>query len=109
MAVQPKGWRQPLFVEYGSAQKSEYDTQLSVVWRVKGTTHTFAIYERRINVMSHGNYKEHFEEALSNFRLDYLSWFKDDEYRGATWIDEYRQQYGKYIIPESSENNQSKS
>lgn len=109
MAVSPKGWRQPLYVEYGVGQRSRYDTQLSVLWRVKGTTHTFAIYEKRLNVISHANYKEHFEEALSNFRTEYLSWFKDEEFEGATWREEYRQQYGNLILPDTGEDNQSES
>ena len=54
--VEPEGWKGPITIEYGVAQKTPYDTQLSVVWRIKGTTHTFAMYERNLNVISHGTY-----------------------------------------------------
>ena len=40
----PKGWSGPLIIEYGIAQHAKYDTQVSVVWRIKGTSHTFSIY-----------------------------------------------------------------
>ena len=95
--VEPEGWKGPITIEYGVAQKTPYDTQLSVVLRIKGTTHTFAMYERNLNVISHGNYKKHFEEALTNFRKDYLSWFSDDEYKDVMWKYEYKQQYGNLI------------
>jgi len=103
--VNPDGWRGPLVVEYGIAQNSKYDTQLSVIWRVQGTTHTFTIYERRLNVISHANYKKHFEEALEGFRKDYLSWFSDEAYADAGWKYEYESQYGNLIIPEKCKDN----
>lgn len=106
--VNPKGWHCPIVVEYGVAQMSKYDTQLSVVWRVQGTTHTFSIYERRLNVISNANYKKHFEEALESFREDYLSWFTDEEYSGVTWKYDYQSQYGSLIISEECEDNESK-
>ena len=105
--VEPKGWRTPLVVEYGLAQVSPYDTQVSVVWRVKGTTHTFTIYEKRLNVISNANYKKHFEEALSNFRLEYLSWFEDSEFEKVEWKYEYKRQYEGLIIPDGSQSEKS--
>lgn len=107
MEVFPKGWRNPIVVEYASAKAHKYDTQLSVIWRVKGTTHTFTIYEQKLNVLSHGNYKKHFEEALTNFRLDYLNWFEDPEYANAEWRYDYQQQFGKFIISETDNSKQS--
>ena len=95
--VNPKGWVNPITVEYVVAQAHEYDTTLSVVWRVKGTTHCFTIGEQRINVLSNGDYKKHFTQVLENFRKDYLSWFKDPEYDRAEWKYEYKQQYGQLI------------
>lgn len=77
-----------------------YDTMASVIWRVKGTEHCFTIEEQALNHISHGNYKEHFQKALENFRLDYLSWFKDEMYKECKWKYEYEQQYGKFIIPD---------
>lgn len=106
--VYPNGWRGPLTIEYGIAQKSKYDTQLSVVWRIKGTSHTFSIFERRLNVISNANYKQHFEEVLEGFRKDYLSWFKDKEYTDVTWKYAYEAQYGNLIISEECEDNKGK-
>lgn len=105
--VNPKGWRGPLTIEYGLAQNNKYDTQSSIVWRIKGTSHTFTIYERRLNVFSHGNYKQHFEEVLQNFREDYLSWFREPEYEGVQWKYEYQSQFGRLIIPDSGGDNKS--
>jgi len=104
VTVNPKGWRGPLVIEYGLAQNSKYDTQTSIVWRIKGTTHTFSIYERKINVLSNGIYKDHFEEVLTNFRDDYLSWFRDPMYKDVKWKYDYQKQYGDLIIPESGDN-----
>lgn len=102
--VNPKGWRTPIVVEYGIAQAHKYDTMKSVVWRVLGTTHTFTIFENRLNVLSNANYKKHFEEVLANFRIDYLNWFKNEEYKDAEWKWEYEKQFGRFILPEKDEN-----
>lgn len=101
--VHPKGWK-PVTIEYTVVQVNQYDTTLSVAWRVKGTTHTFTIPERRINVISHANYKAHFEEVLANFREDYLSWFEDPYYEDVKWKYEYKEQFDKFILPRGREN-----
>ena len=93
ITVNPKGWSGPIIIEYGVAQHNPHDPMLSVVWRIKGTGHTFSIYERRLNVISHSNYEAHFTEALENFREDYLSWFEDDRYRDVTWKYDYQKEY----------------
>jgi hypothetical protein len=102
--INPKGWRGPITIEYSEAQVSKYDPMLSVVWRVQGTRHTFTIYERRLNVISHANYKAHFTEALENFREDYLSWFETPGWEQTPWVKEYQQQYGRFILPKSTNN-----
>ena len=101
--INPKGWINPIIIEYGVAQHNPHDPMLSIVWRIKGTTHTFSIYENRLNVISHSNYEAHFTEALEKFREDYLSWFEEYEYKNVSWKDQYKEQYGKYIIPGSKE------
>ena len=109
IVVTPRGWRGPVTVEYAHAQAHEYDTQCSIVWRVKGTTHTFTIYEQKLNVISKGDYGKHFKEALEGFREDYLTWFTSEEYRGAVWKEEYKRQFGRFINPENgngSKNNE---
>lgn len=98
--VSPIGWKGPITIEYITAQAHQYDTMVSVIWRIKGTEHCFTIFEQRLNHISHGDYKAHFKEALENFRIDYLSWFKDEMYRNCEWKYEYEKQYGKLIIPD---------
>ena len=100
VTVNPTGWKNPITVEYGVAQAHKFDTMRSVVWRIAGTTHTFTIYEHTINIASHGNYAKHFEEILTNFRIDYLHWFKDEEYENASCKYEYQQQFGNLILPD---------
>lgn len=103
VVINPKGWVNPITIEYGVTQHTKYDPMLSVVWRIKGTTHTFSIYERRLNVLSHSNYEAHFTEALENFREDYLNWFKSEEYKDVKWKYDYEKQYGKLILPDSKD------
>ena len=61
--LSPDGWKSPIFVEYIVAQAHRYDTMRSIVWRVKGTTHSFTIEEQRLNHLTHGNYKAHFKRG----------------------------------------------
>lgn len=103
--VNPKGWVSPLVVEYIVAQAHPYDVMRSVVWRVKGTEHCFTIEEQRINIISDGNYKEHFKKALEGFRKDYLSWFTDKQYDGCEWKYEYERQFGRFIIQDKEQDN----
>jgi hypothetical protein len=98
VSVDVKGWKSPVDIEYVVAQVNEYDPLLSVVWRVKGTTHSFVIPQQRLNVISHGNYNEHFKKALEAFREDYLSWFREKEYELCEWKYDYKEQFGKFII-----------
>lgn len=95
--VNADGWENTVTIEYVVTQVNKYDTMLSVVWRVKGTTHCFVIPEQKLNVMCNGDYKKHFKQALEGFRADYLSWFTDEEYDRCEWRDEYKQQYGRLI------------
>ena len=96
--IEPKGWVSPITIEYAVAQAHLYDTVVSVVWRVKGTSHTFTIGEQRLNTISNGNYKKHFTEALEAFRDDYITWFTEDKYKDVEWKNEYKKQFGKFII-----------
>ena len=98
--VSPIGWKGPITIEYITAQAHQYDNMVSVIWKIKGTDHCFTIFEQRLNHISHGDYKAHFKEALEKFRIDYLSWFKDEMYRNCEWKYEYEKQYGKLIIPD---------
>lgn len=100
--VNPEGWKTPLTVEYVIDQAHNYDTMVSVIWRIKGTSHCFTIYEIKLNQLSNGDYKAHFEEVLRNFRIDYENWFTDPDYANADWKYEYQRQFDKYIIYDAS-------
>lgn len=101
--VNPVGWVNPITIEYVIAQAHHYDMTVSVIWRVKGTTHCFTISEQKLNQISHANYQKHFEEVLTNFRIDYLNWFTDPRYKDAKWKYEYERQFSKFILPEGGQ------
>ncbi len=90
--VHPKGWINPLIVEYGIGY---YGETLSYFWRVKGTKHTFVIPVIRIDYLTEGDYKNHFEEVLEGFREDYKRWNEEKWY--APWMKEYFQEYKNLI------------
>jgi hypothetical protein len=92
MEVCPKGWVEPLFIEYGMGV---HGTTPSYFWRVKGTKHTFVIPVMRMNFLSSGDYKKHFEESLEVFREDYIDWSQMEW--TADWMKEYRQDFSKFI------------
>jgi len=97
MEVHPEGWIDPLIVEYAvSANENTFNGIPSYLWRVKGTQHTFTIPVSRIDFVSQGDYKTHFENALEIFRDDYLTW-KEQGF-STPWAREYREQFHKYII-----------
>jgi len=92
MEVHPKGWVEPLFVEYGMGVQVSTP---SYFWRVKGTKHTFVIPVLRMNFLSSGDYEKHFNEALETFREDYLDWASQGF--SVEWMQEYRRDFAKYI------------
>lgn len=80
---------------------------LSIIWRVKGTIHSFCIYEKYLNEIAGTDYAKHFTEVLEKFREDYLSWWTEKEYEGCEWRESYRSQYEKLIKSEASNDNKS--
>jgi len=90
--VNPEGWISPLFVEYGSFLHGGVPAYF---WRVKGTQHTFIIPILRMDFLSKGDYKKHFEEVLERFREDYKGWAEESFY--AEWMEEYREIYKQFI------------
>lgn len=95
--VTPAGWVTPLVIEYGIKEESPTFGELnSYHWRVKGTRHTFVIPVIRMDFLSSGDYKKHFENALENFRQDYINW-KDQGFI-TEWAREYEQQFSRFII-----------
>ena len=97
MEVNPEGWVEPLTVEYAvSANEDIFNGIPSYLWRVKGTQHTFTIPVSRIDFVSQGDYKTHFEYALEDFREAYISW-KEQGF-STPWAREYRDQFYQFII-----------
>lgn len=94
--VNPQGWVNPLTVEYGTDNDTKLHSILSYFWRIKGTTHTFVIPVVRMDFLSSGDYKKHFEDALTMFREDYMSW--NDEGFNTAWSKEYEKQFKNFII-----------
>jgi hypothetical protein len=94
--VNPKNWVTPLYVEYGITDGIEVRGILSYCWRVKGTTHTFVIPVIRLDFLSSGNYKTHFEKVLETFRDDYLEW-KNEGFK-TPWSNEYKNEFSRFII-----------
>lgn len=97
VTIEPEGWNGPIVIEYATGQPNKYDTMQSICWRVKGTTHTFTIYEIQLNQISKGDYASHFKETLEHFREEYITWRTDPKYFGCKWVDEYIEQYGELI------------
>lgn len=93
LIVNPKGWVNPLIIEYGVGYHGEI---ISYYWRIKGTKHTFIIPILRIDYLSEGDYSSHFEEALEGFREDYLSWHNNNFF--TPWMKEYEKEFQKFII-----------
>ncbi len=93
----PNGWVTPLYIEYGiSDEIIQYIGISCCCWRVKGTLHTFIIPISRIDYLSSGDYKKHFENALENFKEDFIDW-KNEGFI-YEWEREYRDQYSNFII-----------
>lgn len=93
VTVNPKGWINPLTIEYGHA---DYGVTPSIYWRVKGTLHTFLMPIVRLEYLSSGNYDSHFEKVLEGFRDEYLEW-KDSGFK-IQWQGHYREQYKRFIL-----------
>lgn len=94
--VSPSGWISPLYVEYGVGEDDKVFGAFSYYWRVKGTTHTFVIPIARMDFLSGGDYKKHFNYALEGFREDYLAW-KEEGFT-TEWSREYSNQYSGFIV-----------
>ncbi len=94
--VNPNDWITPLYVEYGIYSGSEVGEVPSYCWRVKGTFHTFVIPTLRMDFLSEGDYKTHYEKTLGVFRQDYLRW--REEGFNTEWSREYERQFSKFIV-----------
>jgi len=94
--VNPQGWVIPLYVEYGIGDDIRSYGEISYFWRVKGTQHTFVIPIIRMDFLSSGDYKKHFEDALETFREDYINW-KNEGFI-TEWSREYDKQYSRFIV-----------
>ena len=95
--INPIGWINPLQIEYGVYEDFHVHGGLpSYYWRIKGTNHTFVIPISRLDFISSGDYKKHFEDVLENFREDYISW-KEEDFQ-TEWQKEYKGQFSRFIL-----------
>jgi hypothetical protein len=94
--VSPEGWISPLYVEYGITNEESVYGIPTCCWRVKGTLHTFTIPLIRLDYLSSGDYKTHFNEVLNTFRQDYITW--NTEGFITQWAREYYEQYHRFIV-----------
>jgi len=95
--VNPEGWISPLHIEYAiQSMESSFNGHPSYFWRVKGTLHTFVIPVSRLDYISSGDFKTHFEHALETFREDYIAW-KTNNF-STPWSREYRDQFNRFIV-----------
>ncbi len=94
--IQLSGWISPLYIEYGLYNGPEVGEVPSYCWRVKGTQHTFVIPTLRMDFLSGGDYKKHYEKTLEVFREDYITWAEQGFI--SEWAREYERQFNKYII-----------
>jgi len=93
MEVNPKGWVNPLTIEYGIAEL----TGPTYFWRIKGTRHTFVIPVLRLDFISSGEYEKHFTEVLEAFaEKDYSEW-RAEGFDGE-WMREYEKEYRRFIL-----------
>jgi len=91
--INPKGWVNPLTIEYGFADLAG----ITCLWRIKGTKHTFSIPILRLNFVSSGDYAKHFTEVLERFKeTDYDSW-REKQF-AVQWMREYEAEYRNYIL-----------
>jgi len=94
--VDPSGWVQNIYIEYGVGEDIRSYGAISYFWRVKGTQHTFVIPVVRMDFLSSGNYKKHFENVLENFKEDYINWKKEGFV--IEWSKEYEKQFSRFIV-----------
>ena len=92
LEVNPNGWVNPIFVEYGV----DFELSSDYYWRVKGTQHTFVIPVPRMNYISSGNYEKHFTEVLEKFGEEYKGWGSGGFHM--PWMREYEAQYRRFIL-----------
>jgi hypothetical protein len=89
--VHPYGWKK-LVIEYGYGYVGDVQ---NFFWRVKETRHTFRIPLVTLNEMSKGNYEEHIQYVLENFRQEYLSWAAQGF--PVEWMVEYHHEYKNFL------------
>ncbi|MCK9574597.1 MAG: hypothetical protein WC979_01690 [Candidatus Pacearchaeota archaeon] len=87
------GWLNPITIEYANANFA--GTKTTVYWRIKGTSHTFTIPSRELNVISKGDHEAHYRDFLKNFREDLIEWSRTEEQ--TEWMREYLYMYRNYI------------
>jgi len=86
------GWKRPLKIEYVYVDEGIP----KMFWRVLGTTHTFTITLSELNSISGGDYVQHFQDALTAFRDDVMTWAAEG--LKEKWMREYVYQFKTFIV-----------
>lgn len=86
------GWSNPLTIEYVYVDEL---IETKLYWRVKGTAHTFTIGLNEFQRLSKGDTISHFQQTLTIFRDDIVSWAA----AGAKekWMREYIYMFKNHI------------
>lgn len=94
IGVRPYGWiADPVVVEYGTTMINSYDPSRSVCFRVQGTKHVWAVFEKQLYQISKGDYASYFKKKLEEFRIDFLLWIHSPDYWQQGWVRDYYEMF----------------
>lgn len=92
--VSPFGWiGNPITVEYGTVMLKPTDPDKAVCFRVRGTKHTWAVFEQQLYRISRGDYASYFRKELEEFRISMLVWIHVPAYWQQQWVRDYYEMF----------------
>lgn len=94
MKLSPYGWiNNPIIIEYGLTMLNPTDPCKTVLFRVHGIKHTWAIFERQLYQISKGDYASYFKKELEEFRINLLLWIHIPDYWQQQWVRDYYEMF----------------
>lgn len=93
LEINPIGWINPITIKYTFKEHGV----LSCLWWVKGTTHVFIIPTSRLNIISNGDYADHFKDFLEKFASEEYKEWKNSGFN-TEWKYEYYKVYNNFIL-----------
>lgn len=87
------GWKE---VKITFATTANATQEQTIYWRVNNTEQTFKVYLSYMLEYFKDDYEEYFTKLLTDFRKNYKKWEEINFME--PWMQEYRDQFGKYII-----------